>query len=1073
MATVTTSTANTAFSQAFGYPPTQMMDVSPITGHLWLLCRTTGTTVGIFKSTDNGGSWSLAGSFTRTDLQDLCAMRIDSRGESIHVAYFVTDTVDRVYYKRIPISTGTPGSSGEVLWSNGGGTSTPQSFLISADLVPISHPDGSFTVVLARTAHGPTTGATMYAITVRNDAARTTLNNNGLLVSTRSYQTTGDDIGCTLSLDVEHNGDGITSSTPNVWMAWQVFDKIYCVKAVFQGYKTGWTTPKTAYTVATGRTTVRDVPSRWDGTRYLITSPRPSSTSQMDIYERPVSNTGSSITRTSPAHPVGALGANTIATNHVNRDFRIYAVSGSSTIRYVDYFRASNTWGSWTQVSATVPLTSEWGARRTTAYLGQYDVYKESGGGSPWTVTNDVLAVTFAPNAPTWITGTAGTIPYDGSAWDVSQSLLLDGKFNDPNASDTQGSYALSRQVGAGTIQYWRASDSTWQAAEVQNASASTQLTLTTAQWLGGGGAADPAHTYRVKTWDAGGLASSYSSTLSVIPSTRVDPTLTAPAVGAILNTGQVGVTWTVTEQSQYRVRMLPALVTDTFTRTVSNGWGDSEYGGAWTITGATPNSDYSVSSGSGRHAHPASNITKETSLAGILADNLNMLALGIFASAAPTGGNAEWGLRCRYVDANNFVHARVYFQVGTAPSVIVASISGGVETHAGFVTVSGIPTAGPVNLRFVAEGDMLYARIWQTGQPEPAEWNTTLTATHFAAGWVTVRTFLPSANSNTKPYTLGVGDLIVNDSSLITHDSGFQADPIPLSPTVLDYTVPVTLPDGYAGVVQLTTKNAEGLSSVTQVAPFSVDFVEPVAPVVSALTAAPASGGINVTVTAGAPSGAQPTTARMDIYRRVAAYTVPTNTNPYFETNTTDWTNNGYATIARSTAQFHQGVASLLMTPNGSSATPKAQTTAIYPTTVGAQWEWRGWLRPTTANKTIRLYLEWCDVSTAVIGSTTRDVTPVAGVWLWAWMRGTAPSGTAGVRFAVGQLATPAAGDTMYGDEMVLIQTNGDDGLRIETQAVSGQTYLDWRAVTGVNYEYRGYAESGNGTSVWGPWSS
>jgi hypothetical protein len=284
---------------------------------------------------------------------------------------------------------------------------------------------------------------------------------------------------------------------------------------------------------------------------------------------------------------------------------------------------------------------------------------------------------------------------------------------------------------------------------------------------------------------------------------------------------------------------------------------------------------------------------------------------------------------------------------------------------------------------------------------------------------------------------------------------------------------VPVALASGFAGQVQLTTKNVKGLSSTTRTANFTIAYVEPVAPIVTALTAAPASGGIAVTVTQAAASGTQPATSQVDIWRRksVVGTLLAVNANPYFETNANDWTSSGYSTIARSTAQFHSGVAALLCTPTGSTATPKAQTTALYPITAGGRYEFRGWLRPTTANKTLRVYIDWYDNTPTLLSSTTRDLTPVAGLWLWAWVRGTAPVGATQARIAIGELATPASGDTLYGDELQLLAANDDTGIRIEAGVTSGTQYVDWRAVTGVDYEYQGFAQGVNGTTSNGPW--
>jgi hypothetical protein len=144
-----------------------------------------------------------------------------------------------------------------------------------------------------------------------------------------------------------------------------------------------------------------------------------------------------------------------------------------------------------------------------------------------------------------------------------------------------------------------------------------------------------------------------------------------------------------------------------------------------------------------------------------------------------------------------------------------------------------------------------------------------------------------------------------------------------------------------------------------------------------------------------------------------------------------------------------------------------------IYAATVGSVWQVSGWFRSTTANKTVRLRLQWYDVGSALISESVRDFTPVAGVWIWMVYTANAPAATTGVRIAVGQLATPAAGDTLYVDEMILSVANQDDGIRLGFNVTAAVPILDWRAVTGVEYEYRGYAEAANGTRVSGPWTA
>jgi hypothetical protein len=47
------------------------------------------------------------------------------------------------------------------------------------------------------------------------------------------------------------------------------------------------------------------------------------------------------------------------------------------------------------------------------------------------------------------------------------------------------------------------------------------------------------------------------------------------------------------------------------------------------------------------------------------------------------------------------------------------------------------------------------------------------------------------------------------------------------------------------------------------------------------------------------------------------------------------------------------------------------------------------------------------------------------------------------------------------------------DTGIRIATQITAGAPVLDWKAVTGKVYQYRGYAAAANGTDAYGPWQA
>jgi hypothetical protein len=152
----------------------------------------------------------------------------------------------------------------------------------------------------------------------------------------------------------------------------------------------------------------------------------------------------------------------------------------------------------------------------------------------------------YPPNIPLWVNA-------QGQAADVSATLLLDWNFTDPDPTDTQSAYALSKQEGAGALEYWRASDSTWQATEQKNIIGTTAVTLPTAWGID----ADPVHTYKVKVWDQSDVASTYGDGLSVIPSAKVNPTVATPTEAQVLTNNSVTVTWTVAAQTAYRVKLV------------------------------------------------------------------------------------------------------------------------------------------------------------------------------------------------------------------------------------------------------------------------------------------------------------------------------------------------------------------------------------------------------------------------------------------------------------------------------------------------------------------------------------
>lgn len=102
-------------------------------------------------------------------------------------------------------------------------------------------------------------------------------------------------------------------------------------------------------------------------------------------------------------------------------------------------------------------------------------------------------------------------------------------------------------------------------------------------------------------------------------------------------------------------------------------------------------------------------------------------------------------------------------------------------------------------------------------------------------------------------------------------------------------------------------------------------------------------------------------------------------NVNPYFETNVSDWTPSA-ATFVRSTAQFHQGTASGMLTPTGT-GTAYTQS-GKFAVKGGAKYYFSMWAM-CNVSREVTLNVNWFDVNGVYLStSTAGDTTVSLNVW-------------------------------------------------------------------------------------------
>lgn len=213
------------------------------------------------------------------------------------------------------------------------------------------------------------------------------------------------------------------------------------------------------------------------------------------------------------------------------------------------------------------------------------------------------------------------------------------------------------------------------------------------------------------------------------------------------------------------RVSLL--LASDTFTRTVSNGWGTATTGETWTNAGgaggSVVNGDWNVAGGVGTMSVPVAAGYRYSVLNMTPVRNVTVAATTTVALGDITGGDIEPGnVLCRRSGGTYYMARVVITSAETVTITIHHSVSGQLAAP---VTVPGLVSiASPKVLRvkLQAEDETLRAKVYAPGA-EPVGWHVEVHDNQIAtAGTVGIRNGVGSGNSNAKPIVFSVDDVTV-----------------------------------------------------------------------------------------------------------------------------------------------------------------------------------------------------------------------------------------------------------------------------------------------------------------------
>ncbi len=534
--------STTTFGEPLGYPNQQYIDRENFDGDLWFAKRTSQTVVDIYKSSNNGTSWSgPIATLTRANLQEISGLFMDSNGHAHILTRVYESGTDRVFYNRLAAGATTFDTEQLVV---GASTGSAGNVYTGMDIVAFKLSSTWYVHMVVGTHNGTNGGVTIFSAT--HTGTVFTMRNT-LVSGTRQWLNGPDGIVHPTIL-FQHTGDAkTTNGSPSMWVVWGR-STTYCALFTWVSgplwNSPNWNTPSAVSSLSPSQAS-NSATFDAHGSRVLLIWPVGSGGSAVvRIGERSIDNT-TQVQRDSPVHPTGAVRHAAISVSSATSNIRLVAM-GTSTdkLYYIDYNRDADTWGTWATVSAADIIGSgvrNYSLRRVNFGNGHFDLAIATGS-SPYNLTSTSDTAASAPKQPTI------SAPANGVAQDVGASLAFAWNFVDDDPSDFQDSYALRRTIGA-TTTYWNQAAGTWDGSEVYNATGTNGKTFSS----GWGSDGDASHFYAVRVKDQQGNSSPYSSQVRVIPSAKDNPVITSPTASP--TTATITPTWTLTRgQSAYRV---------------------------------------------------------------------------------------------------------------------------------------------------------------------------------------------------------------------------------------------------------------------------------------------------------------------------------------------------------------------------------------------------------------------------------------------------------------------------------------------------------------------------------------
>lgn len=249
--------------------------------------------------------------------------------------------------------------------------------------------------------------------------------------------------------------------------------------------------------------------------------------------------------------------------------------------------------------------------------------------------------------------------------------------------------------------------------------------------------------------------------------------------------------------------RLTGSALFDSYSRSVSAGWGTTDTGETWTVDSPGGSAaDFSVNGSVGLMACTNVNNSRWATIPYASA-NVDFKA-AMSADVTAAGGSHFLNMVARFADANNCYLARLALNTDNSLTLTIRKRVSGTET----LLATDSTTGSLVNaanrqfwVRFQLTGTTLSAKVWQDGVGEQATFGVTTTDASLAsAGAIGFRTILSTAGTNTLPVTAAFDNFQIvgtttESASIPVNTTAFNthATAVPKVHKITAYTNPAT----------------------------------------------------------------------------------------------------------------------------------------------------------------------------------------------------------------------------------------------------------------------------------------